>query len=805
MIVLTATAALAVLLPASQALALCNPPASAGQPPPGTTVTCTGNTTDANPPNGYGDGSQNQITVNVQPGASVTGTSVGIRLQGGNTINNAGTVSGTNAAIFVNNNNTIINSGTLTSLVDGVDANTNVTVVNSGNIAVGLVGINAFTVNLANSGTIAADTGVFGDTVTVSNSGFITATSNAIQANNAAFVTNSGTISGFGDGIQVGNPNATIVVNNSGTIIGQSGVGIDSINPGGVMTVNNSGLIAGSFAAIFGSNVNLNNSGTVTGTGGPGSFGVFAANANITNSGTISGSQAIVTSTGTITNFGVVSGTGPGSMGIVVNSAVINNSGIISGDTGVFAINFVGPPGATLTNSGTIIGTGGTAINFSLSTADTLNFLPGSRIFGQILLGLGDTVNIRTGRDIAWLLTFGTPCGCGGLIATGSTVNFSGGGPFAVNGDKVATLDATAFGMTDRTLMDFTGNVSSLLANRFGEFAAVGGSTPGATAFAPAGGGIADAANAAFAGIPSLATAYAAADKGIIPNATVVNRTSGIAVWSKAFVGGRKQDGDDVVLRSTNTVYGGAIGVDAAVAPDLRLGGFLGAGYGRFNVDLSSQTIDTDYVFGGAYGRFDRGSHFFDAVVSTGHSANRSSRLIANNLAPNGFDNATASYDGWYVTPEFATGVRIPVGVNMTLTPTGRVRYLAGWFDSYAEAGSAQNLSVGRRTVQDLEERLELVLSRTDAVHSHGVIKTMVDFGVLGLQRLGDTTVNTVLIGQNVDFAAPGRNAVAGAYAGIALDYRIDNRIGLFAGAEGIRMNDKSAVGTAKAGARFAF
>ena len=52
------------------------------------------------------------------------------------------------------------------------------------------------------------------------------------------------------------------------------------------------------------------------------------------------------------------------------------------------------------------------------SAADTLNLQPGSRIIGEILLGTSDTINIRTGRDIAWLLTFGCSCGLDGITAT---------------------------------------------------------------------------------------------------------------------------------------------------------------------------------------------------------------------------------------------------------------------------------------------------------------------------------------------------------------------------------------------------
>src|SRR5262245_23390930 len=55
------------------------------------TVTCTGTTT--NSPNGFGTGTETGITINVQPGASVSGDIGGLIFRDG-TVNNAGTVSG---------------------------------------------------------------------------------------------------------------------------------------------------------------------------------------------------------------------------------------------------------------------------------------------------------------------------------------------------------------------------------------------------------------------------------------------------------------------------------------------------------------------------------------------------------------------------------------------------------------------------------------------------------------------------------------------------------------------------------------
>ncbi len=182
----------ALLFAASPALALapCSPTAGAGTPIAGTIVTCSGNALNQNPGvaiNGYGDGSQTGITINVQSTATVTGSfpgPVGPPFTGANgidvgnnnvinllagtalnqtqvtgssangangilsgngnqiTVNANATVTGTSVGISVGNNNTVTNFGTITTAgiggvgdVFGVSASgSQLTVINSGTI-----------------------------------------------------------------------------------------------------------------------------------------------------------------------------------------------------------------------------------------------------------------------------------------------------------------------------------------------------------------------------------------------------------------------------------------------------------------------------------------------------------------------------------------------------------------------------------------------------------------------------------------------------------------------------------------------
>ena len=109
-------------------------------------------------------------------------------------------------------------------------------------------------------------------------------------------------------------------------------------------------------------------------------------------------------------------------------------------------------------------------------------------------------------------------------------------------------------------------------------------------------------------------------------------------VWASGFGGARRHNADGVVLLATDVAYGGALGIDRAFGPNLRLGAFAGGGASREDVELSVQTIDATYGFGGVYGRFDWVTQYLDFSLYGGGINNNSTRGVANNTVPSGFE-----------------------------------------------------------------------------------------------------------------------------------------------------------------------
>jgi len=644
-----------------------------------------------------------------------------------------------------------------------------------GNIGYGDPGLTNIDVTVVSGASVTGtDGGIHFDAGHVTNSGRITGTSQSgIRANNTANVVNldGGTITGS-HGIYA---NAIAYVTNSGTVTGTINTGIWGTT---TAYVTNSGTVAGALHGIRSVDaVYVTNSGEISG-GERGVSGSVAA--YVTNSGTITGTTVagVFGVTANVTNSGTISG----NIGIYTVTANVTNSGTITGDIGISADRTV-----NVTNSGTISGGSGTAMVFNANgtaASDNLTILPGARFGGLVDFGGGaDRVTFGPG---SWVLHTAN------FDSAQSTV-VTAGQPYVVEPNRIVVADVSGFAAMNRALMDITGWIASVLP----DVPVVGPErTPNRVADAFSAldqtGGF-GGSQIGSADLPATANAYAPVFK-----AGAVSDAYGNNVWAKSFGGRRAQPTDGNIIGSVTSGFGGAFGYERLLGAGLAIGGFVGASSNRTDQQLNAGRIDTDAAFAGLYARASYGASFLDLALIGGALDNKSRRNIGGGLAP---ETAEASYRGWFVNPSLALGHRYTLDEITTLTPALKLRYVAAHFNGYTETGSSANLAVAGRDVQTLEERAELTLAKVYRLGSEQRLVTRLSGGVLAQQRVGDSSVNVALAGQNFIAATPERSSVVGGYAGIGLDWQAGRTI-LFASGEAIALDDSTTSFAGKGGLR---
>jgi outer membrane autotransporter protein len=335
-------------------------------------------------------------------GGTITGSgggnaSYGITISGSGYVTNAGVITGSgdyNASfgITISGSGTIVNmaGGTITGQNYGIKISGSGYVSNAGTITSSIVGVGlgdgGLVVN-SNTGTITgvvAGVYINGAAGTVRNSGTIMGSKvgggPGVALNAGGLVVNSGTsavITGGATGVLINGGAGT--VRNSGTIATTGAVndGVELQDGGLVVNSGTSGAITGVTAgvSIAGAAGTVSNSGTITGTS---KYGVLLqAGSSVSNSGLISGAAAGVKSsdgTSTLTNMGTIEAT----------------------DTSGIGVLFTGSAEGTIDNFGTIIGAGGTAVQFAGGTNELI-LENGSVLEGIANGGTGTSTLVVTG------------------------------------------------------------------------------------------------------------------------------------------------------------------------------------------------------------------------------------------------------------------------------------------------------------------------------------------------------------------------------------------------------------------------
>ncbi|WDR04035.1 autotransporter domain-containing protein [Devosia algicola] len=676
-------------------------------------------------------------------------------------ITNSGTISTKgNSAFGIASNGataTISNSGTIRTTRDdasgiySTDATASIT--NSGSIST--TGEDAYGIRSE------------GDTASITNSGAINTTGNSARgidsSGDTASITNSGTIStarSYAYGIYSDGLNATITNSGSISTAGEDAYGFyaDGLNA----TITNSGSVNTTGEDAIGINsegptASITNSGRINATGKYG-YGINSsgANAAITNSGSIStaGQSARGIYTGnsaSITNSGSISTTGEGAHGIDVstkgsaNTTVINTGTISTTGVDAIGIDADGSVTATVTNSGTVISQQSDAFHFG-SANGTLNLLPGTLIQGGMTFEQPATATLNIGpgfANAAFTLT-GMP----------TTIN-TNGQPYVVSGNIVALVNPTGFDGASTMLTQSTRAIADVIDSH---------------SASPASGGTG----------PSSALGYAASNGNQATSATATMASAGqptangLAWWSDVFGGYRHQGNRDYV-------QGGVIaGLDGSLAPNTTAGVFVGAATGR--PQGTATRTDSTSLFGGAYLDQRVQAMFAKFAVTGGVMLNNRNRQVLNNLAPGGFDTASANFNGFFISPSVTVGIDQQVK-GMVITPSLRLRYAGLFQNGYSETGSIANLTIGNQNTHVLEVRAQLNAALDTRHTENGDINTSVRAGVDGIFTRGDA-ITANLLGTGLTLAGSTNTSEARGFVGLDTAFNAYNGVNFTAGVE---------------------
>jgi hypothetical protein len=335
---------------------------------------------------------------------------------------------GYTSPLTITNTGAINNNGIGPAVFGGVG-----TVVNDGHITAAAkttVFLGTTTVLAAYSGVYLTDAGSY-----LNNSGTIRASLYGVQFQSGGSITNSGVVYGAKWGVTSRGP---ITVANTGTI----SAGNHGINLGGGGFVDNGGLISGPDAlGIGGVAGTVDNTGTITG---------YSEGVGLGAGGTISNAST-----------GLISVTGASYAALYVGNkyysttaqGVVTNAGTLIGDIGVsfYATETLSQ---TLIDTGTIIGTGGTAIAFSAGN-DLLRFDPSTSIHIEGVVDGGGGTNTVAFASGA---TTGTLTGTGVTFVNFANITIDSGATWVFAGSNTVGANTT---LTDSGSLTVAGTLTN--------------------------------------------------------------------------------------------------------------------------------------------------------------------------------------------------------------------------------------------------------------------------------------------------------------------------------------------------------
>lgn len=322
------------------------------------------------------------------------------------------------------------------------------------------------------------------------------------------------------------------------------------------------------------------------------------------------------------------------------------------------------------------------------------------------------------------------------------------GTPFAVSGSRIAVVDTSSFTHEYRAIRSVVNGVG----------------------------------NAVSGALDDAHSCVADQDATALENPDQCTGRSG---WVTAIGGYTDIDSTAAAFSGEQTLVGGLGGAHVDAAPGITLGLFGGYAQTDLQTEFAAEQVETSYGIAGAFAQLRFGQSFAGLSVTGLWSDSDRRRDIPSNIAGiNGFETATASANGWMVSPALTFGLRLPVSGETTFVPAVKVRGTFGHAGGFSEMGTSANFSADARDIADIEARLELGVHKSFAVSAglHGRVRATAGVSYFG--AFGDDTINGTLLGQSVSFASGASQGEFGGYIGLGLDVTLTSSASLFADTE---------------------
>ncbi len=483
-------------------------------------------------------------------------------------------------------------------------------------------------------------------------------------------------------------------------------------------------------------NIDADNSGIESDVDGNGDI-TIVSNGNVTGRSN-DGVQAEVNGDGTIsiTTAGTVSGDDFGIVAEVNGNGSIridNRADVTSNRNAAIAvIDRVGVSPATITNSGSLTGGNGFAIDLQGVGNDVVNLLPGSVVNGSVDFGSDDPKDIDTlnfERGLNGAVNFADASGGDNDLASApEVINFGGAGVVINNGLTAVAVDTTGFAAQGTFISDLTDAIFNTI------------DTADPVPVAPQN---------------QVSQGYGALDRFGVEN--------GSQVWISALGGYREVVADGANVGYDHRFFGLISGVESSEIIDNSSVGFL-AGYSDSRVSLNENAGETDITsyFGGAYWKRDFSGFSLNAAFVAGATDNEATRNV-------GDQNAEGDFDGTFYAPSIA----VAVPINNWDKPayfSARANYVLLQLDEYTETGVDLPLTVEDRNVSLFNTRAQLNFPQTFTQSNGGVFDLNWTLGIDATFDAGSDDVEAIVAATPFSFVANAEDMVAG-FFGLDVGY----------------------------------